>query len=388
MLVNYKFEIYPNEEQIDTLNHWLNICRQTYNSALLDKKRAYRTHKYNLKRKELQTILKQNKKQYPFLKEVPSQPLQEVLFRLDKAYQKFFRKEAKYPKIKSEKDYHSLTFTQFGMTRQREVNKKTGKVKHNLVRKAASFGRKRHLCISKLGEVRVNWHRDLKGVQKIKQVIIKRQNNKWFAVFCVDVKNNQTKKIYDETNSVGLDVGIKSFVVLSNGDEIANPHYLRKAEKRLKRYQKKYSKSKQKSKNNQKRLKKLQALHTKVANQRRDFLHQLTTILAKQYAFLAMEDLKIRNMVKNKRLAKSIHDAGWGQFKTLLTYKCERYGATLECVDPKWTTQDCSTCGTRVKKSLSVRTHICSKCGLILDRDHNAAINILKRAMRSVTPCS
>lgn len=135
------------------------------------------------------------------------------------------------------------------------------------------------------------------------------------------------------------------------------------------------------SSNFAKQITRVQKLHEKVANQRRDFLHKLSYQLAKNYSIIALENLNIRDMVKNKRLSKSISDAGWGMFRNMLSYKCERDGGLLIKVEPTFTTQDCSTCGTRVKKSLSIRTHICKKCGLILDRDQNASINILHRGL-------
>lgn len=151
MILNQKFEIFPTEEQQQVLTRWLFLCRHTYNSSLLDRSNAYKLHRKSINRHDLQRIQTSDKKIHTFLKEIPSQPLQEVLFRLEKAFNKFFRKEARYPKLKKERDYNSLTFTQFGITTQR--NKKTGKVQ--IVRKAASLGTKGQLLISKLGLIPV-----------------------------------------------------------------------------------------------------------------------------------------------------------------------------------------------------------------------------------------
>ncbi len=155
MILNYKYEIYPTEGQKKILIRWINICRQTYNSALLDKQRYYKKHKKGLKRTDLQKKQTEDKKKYLILKEVPSQPLQEVFFRLEKAFEKFFNKEAKYPKQKKFKDYNSITFTQFGMARQNNKNKKTGEIKRQLVRRAVSLGKGGKLQISGLGLIHI-----------------------------------------------------------------------------------------------------------------------------------------------------------------------------------------------------------------------------------------
>jgi putative transposase len=381
MLLNYKYEIFPTKEQIQTLVRWINICRQTYNSALLDKSNFYKKYKKNYKRTDMQNQLKLDKKKYPFLKEVPSQPLQEVFFRLEKAFNKFFKKEAKYPKLKKFKDYNSITFTQFGVKRQYSKDKKTGKKKPYTARMAASLGKGGKLLISNLGLINIEWHRKLDG--KVKQVVIKRQGNRWFAIFSVErhVNQIQSSDIYKTT---GIDVGIKKFAVLSNGEEIENPKFLRKEEKKLKKAQRRLSKRKKGSKNWYKQLNKLQKIHTKVANQRLDFLHKLSYRISHTYGIVCVENLNIKNMVKNRHLAKSIHDAGWGMFRDFLSYKCERNGGMLIKVKPHYTTQDCSKCGERVKKSLSIRTHVCTKCGAVIDRDHNAAINIEKAGLKQI----
>lgn len=378
MLLNYKFEIYPSEEQINILNRWISICRQTYNSALLDKSNIYKTKKKNYKRTDMQNQLKLDKKTHLFLKEVPSQPLQEVFFRLDKAFDKFFKKDAKYPKVKKFKEYNSITFTQFGVKRQYNKCKKTGIKKPYTARLAASLGKGGKLLISGLGLINIDWHRNLDG--KVKQVIIKRQGSHWFAIFCVERHVNQTISL-DTHKTTGIDVGIKKFAVLSNGVEIKNPTFLRKEERKLKKAQRKLSKRRKGSKNWYKQLKKAQKIHTKVANQRKDFLHKLSYHVSNSYGTVCVEDLKITNMVKNRHLAKSIHDAGWGMFRNFLNYKCEKNGGRLVKVKPHYTSQNCSTCGDIVKKSLSVRTHVCTKCGTVLDRDHNAAINIEKAGL-------
>jgi putative transposase len=378
MILNYKYEIFPTQEQLEKLNSWINICRQTYNSALLDKSNRYQKSKKSLTRQELQRIQTADKKVYSFLKEVPSQPLQEVFVRLEKSFDKFFRKEANYPKIKKHKDHSSITFTQFGVFQQKL---KSGKL--SLSRRAASLGKGGKLQISKLGLIDIAWHRKLGG--KVKQVVIKRQGSRWYAIFsCVERHVSNDTPDYD--NTIGIDVGIKKFAVLSDGTEIEKPRFLILAEKKLKKAQRKLSKMQKGSNNWFKQLMVVRKIHTKVVNQRRDFLHKWSFRLANTYSIISVEDLNIQNMLKNRKLAKYIQDAGWGMFTNYLDYKCEKNGGLLIRVKPNFTSQDCSNCGARVKKSLSVRTHICTKCGTILCRDENAAKNIEAKGLATLIP--
>jgi putative transposase len=367
MLLNQKYEIYPNEKQKEMLDLWLQYCRQTYNSALLDKQHKYKRSNESYTRYDMQTQLKLDKRKYSFLKEVPSQPLQEVFLRLTKAFDNFFRKDAKYPKLKKYKDYNSMTFPQFGFN-----NKGS--------RYAMSFSKNGKLFNKKLGEIDIKLHRPLEGTMK--QLIIKRQGEKWYAIFRVE--RQAVPRTIDSHNAVGIDVGLNKYAVLSNGMEYEKPTFLREKEKQLKKAQRKLSKRKKGSANYIKQVHRVCHLHEKVANQRRDFLHKLSYRLSKDYCVIVAEKLNIRNMVKNRKLSKSISDAGWGMFRNMLDYKCEKNGGILIKVEPHFTSQDCSSCGNRVKKSLSIRTYICTKCGTVLDRDYNASVNILHKGLEQI----
>jgi putative transposase len=181
---------------------------------------------------------------------------------------------------------------------------------------------------------------------------------------------------------IGIDVGLKAYYTDSEGNTLENPRHYRKAEKRLKRLHRQHSRKLKKSKNRKKSQKVLAKAYLKVQRQREDFARKSANTLVTSSDVIAFEDLKIRNMVKNRHLSKSISDAGWGKFLHWVKYYGALHDIPIIAVSPKYTTQDCSACGTRVKKSLSVRTHICPNCGVVLDRDHNAALNILESALK------
>ncbi len=180
---------------------------------------------------------------------------------------------------------------------------------------------------------------------------------------------------------MGIDLGLKDFLTTSEGDTIATPRHLRKAEKRLKRLHRRLSRTQKQSKNRAKARKKLAKAYLKVNRQREDFARKTANALISSHDLIAYEHLRIANLVKNRKLAKSISDASWGRFLRWLTSYGRVHDIAVIAVEPAFTSQDCSACGTRVKKSLSTRTHLCPGCGLVLDRDHNAARNILARAL-------
>lgn len=366
---NYKFRIYPNKKQERKLTNWLETCRIIYNSALADRKNHYERTGKGLTRTEQQVILKADKSKHPQIKEVHSQPAQEVLFRAERAFNNFFRRvksgeKPGYPRYKGPGQYKSLTFTQFG---------------DGL---GASFQNGK-LKLSKIGLMKIELHREIYGEVKT-CAIMREQSGKWYAVLAVEgypvLYSHEQKAIGIDT---GVDVGVKEFAVLSNGEKIANPKYLQKSERKLKTLQRSLSRKKKGSKNRAKAKQKLARQHEKIKNQRKDFHHKVSVQLVWRYGKIVVEDLQIRNMVKNHNLAKSISDAGWGEFISMLTYKAESAGREVVKVPPHGTSQECSRCGAVVKKDLSIRTHICPHCGLVLDRDHNAAINILQRAKAS-----
>lgn len=213
------------------------------------------------------------------------------------------------------------------------------------------------------------------STKQIKRVRIVKRADGYYGQFAVQADRRIE---HPPTNrACGIDVGLKSYYTDSDGKTVANPRYFRKAEKRLKRLHRQLSHKKKGSANRKKARKQVAKAYLKVSRQREDFARKTANALVSSRDFIAYEDLKIRNMVRNRHLSKSISDASWGKFLHWVKYYGTVHGIPVIAVPPQFTSQDCSACGTRVKKSLSVRTHLCTNCGLVLDRDENAALNIL-----------
>jgi putative transposase len=282
--------------------------------------------------------------------------LQDVLARLDKTYQAFFRRvkggqTPGFPRFQGRNRYHSFTYKEYG----------------NGARLDNGF-----LVLSKLGRVAVRWSRPLEGTPKT--VTISKEADGWYAILsCANVSVQPMPPTGRET---GIDVGLKVFLITADGEAIENPRHYRRGEKHLAKAQRVVSRRKKGSHGRRKAVGYLQRAHQHVQRQRLDFHHKTALKLLRDYDTLYLEDLQVANMVRNHRLAKSISDAGWAQFRSILEAKAACAGRRVVAVPPAYTSQDCSGCGTRVPKSLSVRTHICIACGLVLDRDENAARNI------------
>ena len=231
------------------------------------------------------------------------------------------------------------------------------------------------------GTFRLLGSRDLHfyAPKEIKRVRVIRRADGYYAQFCINVE--RTEEVVPTGKTIGIDVGLNHFYTDSSGETMTNPRHLRKSEKSLKRLQKRVSRKKKGSSNCKKAINKLGRKHLKVSRQRKDFAIKTALYVVKSNDFVAYENLQVRNMVKNHKLAKSISDVAWSQFTQWLQYFGKVYGKTVVAVAPGYTSQDCSSCGNRVQKSLSIRTHICS-CGAVLDRDHNAALNILALGLR------
>jgi putative transposase len=336
---------------------WLYYCRWLYNTALSQRIIIYRQNKKGISGYSQFNQLPELKKHFPEYSGLSSQTLQDVIERLDKAYSSFFRRVKKgeskvgFPRFRGKDRYDSFTFKNTGW-------KLDGK----------------NLIIRNLGRFKIRLSRPIEG--DIKTITIKRESNKWYACFNCD--NVPEKKLLKLGNSVGLDVGIKSFLVDSEGVVVDNPKFFRKSEVLLRVRQRILSRRK-KGSNRRKDVRILVSkVHGKVKNQRNDFLHKLANQYIKSYGTLIFEDLNIEGMVQNHHLAKSISDASWGKFYQLCAYKAEEAGRQVIRINRfEPTSKKCSNCGAiNHDLKLSNRTWVCKVCGVLHDRDHNGAINI------------
>jgi putative transposase len=294
---------------------------------------------------------------FPDYAEVHSQVLQDVLLRLEHAFAAFFLclkhgQTPGYPRFQGANRYHSFTYPQYG----------NGAVLDGGV-----------LSLSKLGRISIRMHRPLVGTPKT--VTISRSADGWYAcIACAEVPVEPLPSTGCET---GIDVGLRVFLITAAGDTVANPCHYRMAEKRLAKAHRHVARRKRGSHRHAKAVRWLRRRYQKVQRQRRDFHHTTALALLRQYEVVYLEDLRVANLVRNHHLAKSISDAAWRQFRIILEGKAAYAGRRVLAVPAHYTSQDCSACGERVRKSLSVRTHVCPRCGLMLDRDENAARNIL-----------
>ena len=356
MLKALKYRLYPDNDQKMLLEKHFDCVRFVYNLALETKTNAYSTHKVNLSRYDLQAQLTDLKNDCIWLKEVNSQSLQVALLNLDIAYGNFFKGRANFPNFKKKSNNQSFHCPQSVII---EDNR---------------------LYIPKFKDgIEIVLHRAINGI--IRSATISRTpTGKYFVSILVD--NNipiPDKKPIDIKTSVGIDLGIKTFAVLSDGTEYANPKYLRNSLQRLKVLQRRVSKKVKGSNNRKKAIKQLAILHEKVTNQRKDFLHKITDAITKQYDTICVEDLSPKNMVKNHKLAQSISDASWGMFGTFLKYKADWRGKNVLEIgrfDPS--SKMHNKCG-YINKGLTLkdREWICPKCKEVVLRDANAAKNIL-----------
>jgi putative transposase len=352
----FTYRLMPTPDQALALERVVWRCRMLYNTAVDERKTAWeRCHvavSYYQQKAELPDL----KRACPECAEVHAHVLQDVILRVERAYQAFFRRlqageHPGYPRFQGAGRYTSLTFPEYG----------------NGVTLARSV-----LSLSKIGRLPIRLHRPLQGTPKT--VTISREADGWYA--CVSCAEVPTQPLPCTGNETGIDVGLKVFRITADGEEVANPRHYRRAEQQLVKTQRRVSRRTKGSKRRYKAVGLLKRTHQHVQRQRRDFHHKTALLLLRTYDTIYLEDLRVANMVRNHHLAKSISDASWYSFRTILEGKAVYAGRRVVAVPPAFTSQECSACGERVPKSLSVRTHICPRCGLVLDRDENAALNI------------
>ena len=362
MLKAFKYRLYPTKPQARDLERTLELCRQLYNAALQERREAYRKAGKTVGFYEQKRHLPEIRAELPEYKSLHSQVLQNVIERVDKAFQGFFRRVKRgenpgYPRFKGKRRYDSFTFPQAGTTGVK-----------------LQEGGKRVLLYG-LGSVKVKLHRPLEG--KLKTATVKREGEHWYIVFTCEV---EPRPLPPNDEVVGIDLGTNPhFLVTSEGERVEAPRYFQKAQAKLAAAQRSLARKKRGSRRREKARRRLARLHRKIANQRRDFHHKLARRLVNRYGTTVHEDLNILGWARS-RTAKGVLDAGWAQFLQTLAYKAEEAGRRVVGVDPRYTSQDCPVCGHREKRPLWIRVSTCPQCGTLLHRDVAAALNILARA--------
>lgn len=356
MLKAYKFRLYPNREQKEYFSKCFGCVRFIYNQMLADKIKHYEKTG-----EMLNNTPAQYKKEYPWLKEVDSLALANAQLNLNKAYKNFFRdKSISFPKFKIKKNRQSYTTN----NQNRTIYIKDGYIK---LPKLKSM-------------VKIKQHRQFDG--EIKSCTVsKTPTNKYYISILVDENIKQLPK---SNNKVGIDLGIKDFAITSDGEIFENPKWLRKSEKRLQKLQRDLSRKKKGSNNRNKARVKVAKLHEKIVNQRKDFLHKLSSKIINENQVIVLEDLKVKNMQQNHKLAKAISEVSWSEFRMQLEYKAQWYGRDIIIAPANYaSSQLCSNCGYKNKdvRNLALRKWICPKCNTEHDRDANASKNLLKLAV-------
>ena len=390
----YKEKLKPTPEQERALAAVLWRCRTLYNTALEQRITAWTRRRVSLTRYQQEAELKAIRAEMPEYAAIHAHVLQDVLARLDKTYQAFFRRVANgvangekpgFPRFQGRTRWHSFTYKEYGNGARLEGALDNG-----------------YLVLSKIGRIAVRWSRPIAG--SIKTVTISHEADGWYVCFsCADVPIEPLPLTGKET---GIDVGLKVFLITADGDIVENPRHYRKSEKQLAKAQKRVSRRKKGSHRRAKAVAQCGKKHQHVRRQRSDFHHKTALALVRQYLVrqydvISVEAIQPGNLSRRPApkqdehggyehngasrkagLNTSIHDAGWGHFLSILTFTAACAGKRVEAVNPAYTSQDCSGCGARMQKSLSVRTHVCTTCGLVMDRDENAARNIQWRGQR------
>lgn len=355
MTRTYHYRLHPNAKQEVVLLSWLRSCQQLHNAALEQRRDAYRKQRKNIYMFDQAKQLAELRQSDDAWGNVPSDVLRSSLTRLDRSYKAFFRRikdggKPGFPRFKSKHRYRSFSFDYVKVTKSR-------------------------VHIPKLGHVKFSLYRPIEG--EILNCRVKLDlAGKWWVHFCCYLGEAPAKN--PVKSIVGVDVGINTYAVLSDGSSVENPRFFRKAEEKLAARQQSFSRKRRGSASRKTAKKLVAKAYAEISNQRLDHARKLTVELFKKHDAVVYEDLNIKGMTQDSSLSKSINDAAWGQFIGCLISKAEKAGKWAISVDPRGTSQRCSGCGETVKKALACRVHECPACGLVLDRDHNAALNVLR----------
>jgi putative transposase len=361
------YRLYPNKQQQRLLEQQLEECRWLYNHLLAERRDAWEQRHASLRLYDQHATLPALKAERPSLAGVQSQVVQNVAVRIDLAFKAFFRRVKAgetpgYPRFRGTGRYDSLTFPQVPVGCKLDAEQ-------------------RRLRIANVGQVKVVLHRPLDGLPKT-ATIRRSRTDKWYVSFSCECA--QPSPLPETGQQVGIDVGLKAFATFSNGQQIANPRFFRLEESALARVQRRLSQEETGTPERARRRMVVARVYERIAWRRSDFAHQHSRRIVNTFDLMAVEDLSVNRMTHTHCLAKSIHDAAWSQFASLLSYKAAWAGRKYVAVNPAYTSQDCSQCGHRHKLSLSDRTYTCPCCGIVVDRDLNASRNILRLGQQSL----
>ena len=356
MTRTFRYPLQPTKIQEAILDRWLLTCQRFYNSALEERREAYRRQRVSITRYDQQKELTKLRRDAAEYRDIPVTVMRSPLRRLERAFQGFFQrvktgKTPGYPRFKSRDRYDSFS---------------VGRVAIDLAAK--------RIRIPKLGDVKVHLYRPLGG--EVLDIILHRSAKGWYACVACDVGEAPPKVAVRPGKVVGIDVGLTKLATLSDGGVVENPRYFREAEEQLARRQRILARRKRDSRSRRRAKRLVARSHEHIKNQRLDYARKVAKQLVNDYDLIVHEDLQIARMVRGN-LAKSIHDAAWGVLLRCIACKAEEAGKHVIAVDPRGTSQRCSMCGTVVSKDLSIRVHACPSCGYTADRDLNAARNIL-----------
>ena len=369
MLKAIKIRIYPTPEQVGFINRQLGCCRFVYNSCLAYRKDSYKNNKTSINSSQSINYIVSLKSQYEWLKEVHSKVLQQSVRDMNRAYDNFFKVHSGYPKFKSKKDNHqSCRFPKDAF-----IGVRGNRI--DLIKSLKDI----HFKCSRFDEKYLNRNQD-----KVSSLTLsKTPSGKFYLSILIDKPNKTLKRV---DGAIGIDLGIKDFVITSDGEVFENLHFKKSEIKKLKKLQRSLSRKKDKSNNKNKARIKLAKANEKITNRKINYLHYVINQLLNENQVIVMEDLNIKGMMKNHKLAESIQEMNFGEFRRMLEYKADWYGRKLVFIDRFYpSSKKCNHCGYINKElKLSDRQWVCPECGSVIERDYNAACNILDEGKRLI----